>query len=533
MNPNPIEHSHILVVDDDAASLGAVEKTLTRAGFQNLLLLNDSTRVFECMAEFRPDLVITDLEMPEVDGLEVVGLARQMTAPGEILPVLVVTGHGSAEAKRRALDAGATDFLSKPFDAPELQARVRNLLRIRSLQRATQAYSANLEQIVAERTRDLERAVEELKESHQMMLHEERLRAFAEMAGGVVHDFNNTLMTITGYSLLLLREPEILADREEAKRTLNIIHSAACDAAHVVDRLRIFYDARDAKEPEGELDLSEIIRDAVEFTHPKWHGLALSEGREIKFEYDLGPVPPVRGRLAELREVFTNLIFNAVDAMPAGGVITCGTRCRGAEAVIEVVDTGMGMSTAVRSRCLDAFFTTKGEKGTGLGLAMVASIVQRHGGKMEIESEPGAGTMVRIRLPLGDGAETPEQEAPASEEKPLRILVVDDDPHMRNVVTRLLTCEGHTVSQAGSGIEALAQAERESFDLMLTDHAMPGINGIELASLMRGVDPRQRVILFTGYPVAPRPMPADIACVLKKPAEPRELRAAISRAMAA
>lgn len=535
MNPIAPSQAHILVVDDDMASLHAIEKALTKAGFENLLLLNDSTRIFECMSEFRPDLIITDMEMPVIDGFKVVELAQQITAPGEFLPVLMVTGRNSIESKRQALDKGVTDFLSKPFDAPELQTRVRNLLRIRALQQKTQSYSRNLEHIVAERTKELERALVDLKESHHMVLREERMRAFAAMAGGVVHDFNNTLMTITGYSLLLLREPELLNDREETVKMLNIIHKAGNDAAHVVDRLREFYDARDAKEPVGEVDLNEVIKDVVDFTHPKWHGLALAEGREIKFEYDLGEVPAVIGRVAELREVVTNLIFNSVDAMPAGGTITCGTRCRGSHAIIELADTGMGMSESVRQQCLEAFFTTKGDKGTGLGLAMVASIVQRHDGTMEIESEPGAGTLVRIKLPIGKitPVELPVEEAPvAVEKKALRILVVDDDAHMRNVVTRLLAREGHEVAQAGNGVEALEQAELSRFDLLLTDHAMPGMNGVELAALMRGVDPEQRVILFTGYPIAKEAMPTDIACLLKKPAQPQDLHAAIMRAMA-
>jgi len=535
MNPVDATQAHILVVDDDMASLRAVEKALTRAGFENLLLLNDSTRIFECMSDFRPDLIITDMEMPIIDGMKVIELSQQVTAPGEFLPVLMVTGHHSVEAKRAALEKGVTDFLSKPFNAPELQARVRNLLRIRTLQQKTQSYSKTLERTVAERTRELERALVDLKESHRMVLQEERLRAFAAMAGGVVHDFNNTLMTITGYSLLLLREPEILSDREETLKMLNIIHKAGNDAAHVVDRLREFYDARDAKEPQGEVDLNEVIKDVVDFTHPKWHGLALAEGREVKFEYDLGEVPPVSGRVAELREVVTNLIFNSVDAMPAGGTITCGTRSHGSHVIIELVDTGMGMSESVRQQCLEAFFTTKGDKGTGLGLAMVAAIVQRHDGTMEIESEPGAGTLVRIKLPIGkpEAVALPVEEAPdAGEKRPLRILVVDDDAHMRNVVTRLLSREGHEVAQAGNGIEALEQAEQARFDLLLTDHAMPGMNGVELAALMRGVDPEQRVILFTGYPIKNDTMPTDIACVLKKPAQPQDLHAAISRAMA-
>lgn len=533
MRTDDLKSARILVLDDDPVSLTVVAMVLGSLGFDNLLLLNDSTQIFQSLEEFRPDLVITDLEMPGVDGLQVIELVQQMTTPGEILPVLVVTAHGSTMKKRQALNLGAMDFLSKPCDPPELQARVQNLLRMRALQQTTQDYSQNLEQTVAERTQALEQALADLKESQRMMLHEERLRAFAQMAGGVVHDFNNTLMTITGYSLMLLREPALLADREEALRTLNIIHTAASDGARVVERLRDFYAARDAKEEAGNVDLHQLIRDVVELTRPKWHGQALAEGRRIDFEFDLQPVPAIVGRVAEVREVITNLIFNAVDAMPSGGRISCGARRRGAQVVLEIVDTGTGMSPEVRKHCLEAFFTTKGEHGTGLGLAMVAGIVQRHSGKLEIESEPGAGTLVRITLPAGGALEPPAHEPAAAESRPLRILVVDDDAHMRNVVTRLLAREGHAVVHASNGAEALEHVERERFDLLLTDHAMPGMNGIELASLMRSVDPEQRIVLFTGYPIPASETPDDVCCVLRKPVEASELQAAITRVMAA
>jgi CheY-like chemotaxis protein len=365
------------------------------------------------------------------------------------------------------------------------------------------------------------------------MLEEARLRAFAAMAGGVVHDFNNTLMTIAGYSGLLMREPEILDDRAETQRTLEIIHTAATDAGHVVDRLREFYHARDAHEQTENLDFNAIVEEAVEFTQPKWHGLALAEGRRIDFDFDFSPITAIEGRKSELREILVNLIFNAVDAMPKGGTITCGTRCRGPHLVFEMTDTGVGMAPEVLERCTSAFFTTKGESGTGLGLAMVSNIVHRHGGLMEIQSEPGAGTLVRIAFPIAQVHEESQPVVAAPEKaEALKIMVVDDDPHMRNVVSRLLAKAGHSVTQVSSGLEALAQTEQSRFDLLLTDHAMPGMTGIELAALMRGVDPNQRVILFTGYPLSPKETPSDISCLLKKPAQPDELQLAIATAMA-
>jgi signal transduction histidine kinase len=532
MNTTGHEQARILIIDDDPACLALYEHSLNRLGFGNLLLLQDSTEILQRLGDFQPDLVITDLDMPVIGGICIVSLIQELTPAEEFLPVLVVTGHVSPTAKREALAAGATDFLAKPCDMFELHARVRNLLRIRTQQQAAQTQSRELERTVAKRTFALGKALIDLKDTQRMALQEERLRAFAQMAGGVVHDFNNALMTITGYSGLLLSEPEVLKDEAETRSILTTIHTVAGDAAEVVDRLRELYNTHDAKQEFGSVNLNDVIKDAVQFTQPKWHGLALAEGRRIRFEYDLAEEPIVQGRLAELRELVMNLIFNAVDAMPQGGVITCSTRSRDLHAILEIVDQGVGMPPEVRERCLEPFFTTKGDAGTGLGLAMVTSIVQRHGGKMEIESEPGAGALIRIELPIGVEKRKAPEEAKTPEARGLRILMVDDDPHMRIVIARMLTRNGHEVVQAISAIDALERAGQAQFDLLLTDHAMPGMNGMELASKMRETNPGQKVVLLTGYPLHPEAVPSKMS-VLKKPAEPRELLTAIARAMAA
>jgi signal transduction histidine kinase len=162
------------------------------------------------------------------------------------------------------------------------------------------------------------------------------------------------------------------------------------------------------------VNLNEVIRDAVKFTQPKWHGLALAEGRQITIDLDLAAEIVVQGRPTELREMLTNLICNAVDAMPSGGTITCGVHRHASHVVIEIVDQGQGMPPEVRERCMEPLFTTKGDAGTGLGLSIVSAIVQRHDGKLEIQSSPGAGTRVRIELPTGAAVEKAPVEAMAA-----------------------------------------------------------------------------------------------------------------------
>lgn len=532
MNEEVLRQGRILMVDDEVSTLCLLENVLHRLRFQHVRKLTEPTQIIEQFDAYEPDLVITDIEMPKLDGIQLVEKLRAHLPRETCLPILVLTGSSDPRHKRRALAAGATEIMAKPFDAAEIQMRIRNLLLTRFQYLEIQDSNRLLEQKVADRTTELEHALAELKDSQRQVVQQERFRAFGEMAGGVVHDFNNTLMTIAGYSGLLLREPEIFQNEDERVRTVEIINHAAVDAGHVVDRLREFYSSHDAREETESIDFNTVVEEAVQLTRPKWHDVAMAEGRHIDFEFDFSPVPLIAGRKTELREILVNLIFNAVDAMPKGGTITCGTRSRGALLVFELADTGVGMPPTVLASCQKAFFTTKGEKGTGLGLAMVASIVERHGGHLEIQSTPGAGTLVRIGFPVAVVQEEVKPVVVPEKPRALKIMVVDDDAHMRNVVSRLLAKAGHTVTQVSSGREALAQTERSRFDLLLTDHAMPGMTGLELASRMHDVDPKQRVILFTGYPLSAKDTPRDIACLLKKPAQPDELQWAIATAMA-
>jgi DNA-binding response OmpR family regulator len=241
MNTHNPEHARILIVDQDANCLATYQQALTRLGFQNLMLLQDSTEIIAGLPRFQPDLIITELDMPILNGICVVSIVQETTPEGEFLPVLVVTGHASAEAKHEALAAGAADFLLKPCDLAELHARVRNLLRIRALQQQTQAHSLELERTVAKRTHALGKALLDLKETQRMMLQEERLRAFAQMAGSIGTDFNHALQTVTSYSRMLLNKPDALQTPEEWRNTLTTIHMVASDASQVVDRMRDLY----------------------------------------------------------------------------------------------------------------------------------------------------------------------------------------------------------------------------------------------------------------------------------------------------
>jgi signal transduction histidine kinase len=387
------------MLDDGVANTCLVTNFLHRLGYQNIESINDPLQLFDRMESYQPDLLLLDLAMPQLDGFQVLELLRK--APGRTghVPVIVVTGDATTANKRRALALGATDLLAKPIDPSEANMRIRNVLERRLLQLEIEEQNRVLEERVAERTRQLRDALHDLQRAQKQMLQQERLSAFAEMAGGVVHDFSNALMAIIGYSdMLIAADGRKLDDRATALEYLGIINTAGRDAAEVVSRLRDYYRPRNNADLFRPLQPNDLVQQAIAMARPKWADRS-GGAAAISVHSILTDVPAINGNAAELREALTNLIFNAVDAMPNGGVVQLRTFGDAAAVALEVEDSGIGMSEEVRARCLDPFFTTKGEQGTGLGLPMVFGIITRHQGKLEIDSVPGRGTVFRIRMP--------------------------------------------------------------------------------------------------------------------------------------
>jgi signal transduction histidine kinase len=522
MNQEVLRQGRILLVDDEVRCLCLLEAVLDRLRFKQLRKLTDPTRILEEFDDFQPDLVITDIEMPGLDGIQLVEQLRNYLPRETCLPILVLTGSVDPQIKRRALLAGASDILFKPFDSSELQMRIRNLLETRFQHLEIQGQNRVLEQKVAERTAALEA-------SQRQNVQQERLRAFGEMAGGVCHDFNNSLMAIIGYSELLLQDETLVDDRELLRQYLKTMNTAGRDASQVVSRLRDFYRPREESDVFTAVNVNDLIEEVVPLTKPKWHDQALETGRAIRVEMELQRIPPVLGNGSELREILTNLVFNAVDALPSGGVITLRTEALADAIRIEVADTGTGMSEEVRQRCLEPFFSTKGEGGTGLGLAVAFGIIRRHEGTLDIESAPGRGTTFRITLPCHHSAAEEPSEARLTLDRTLRVLVVDDEPNARDVVTQYLRGDGHRVHTAADGGEAMQRIMSDEFDLVITDHGMPGMNGLQLANAVRHFDPAKSVILLTGFAFGPEQQPVSVNCVLKKPLVREELRGALRR----
>ncbi|PYM27100.1 MAG: hypothetical protein DMD78_02825 [Candidatus Rokuibacteriota bacterium] len=382
--------------------------------------------------------------------------------------------------------------------------------------------------------RELEVTLAQLKATQRQVLQQERLRAMGEMASGIAHDFNNTLSPILGFAELLVQRPDV--PPATTQRYAQLINTAALDAASVIRRLRELYRERGESSPDIAVDLRRCLEEAAALTQPRWKSEALGRGVSIRVVItDAVDVPVILGDAAGIREMLTNLIFNAVDAMPQGGTIAMRVRQDGDEVLLTISDTGVGMSEEVRRRCLEPFFSTKDQQGTGLGLALVNTTVQRHGGTVTVESEPGQGTTFSIRLPIYREAPATPAADPVERSRRLRILWVEDDPLVRVVVTEQLSRQGHTVQSAANGLEGLDTFMSGRFDLVITDRAMPEMGGDQLATTIRQIAPKKPIIMLTGFGDlmdAKGEQPPAVDAVISKPVTMESLASAIKQVTA-
>ncbi len=372
------------------------------------------------------------------------------------------------------------------------------------------------------------------REIEAQMHQSERLTALGQMAGGIAHDFNNLLQAILGYAQLMARSP---GNTDVVRRGLDVIEKAANGGAETVRRIQKFARLR-PDEPFVSMDLNQVVRDSLAITRPRWDEKKVKGGVPLQLELELGPVPVVMGRPAELNEVLTNLVLNAIDAMPKGGTLRIRTRLGDhRHAVITVADTGMGMTDEVRKRVFDPFFTTKGEEGTGLGLSVSHSIVERHGGDLRVDSRPGEGTTFTITLPIGM---TPTGESTVGGEtggeRKGRILLVDNDPQVLSILGEMLKDAGHHVLPVPSGPEALRVFIPSGFDLVITNVGMPEMSGWDVAERLRAADPHVPVIFITGWGLQEedqaRCRRLGISALLFKPVPPQELHRTVQVALA-
>jgi PAS domain S-box-containing protein len=370
----------------------------------------------------------------------------------------------------------------------------------------------------------------------ESQLHQaEKLTALGQLAGGIAHDFNNLLQAILGYAQLMKQNP---TNAELIERSLTVVESAAMDGSETVRRIQQFARLR-PDEQFVQVEINQIVQDAVAITRPRWEENIARESRALELRLDLQAGALMQGRPAALSEVLTNLILNAMDAMPTGGTLTIATRhTPGREIRVTVSDTGVGMPETIRQRIFEPFYSTKGEAGSGLGLSMAYSIVRRHGGEIHVDSEPGTGTTFALTFPIS--LESTASETPlvtAEGRRHFRVLVVDDNPQVLATLAEMMRRVGHTVVPAITARGALQDYTPGRFDIVVTNIGMAEMNGWEFAERLRALDARVPLLFITGWGLREedyaRLAGLGVRRCLFKPVRPEDLDAALQDAAAA
>ncbi len=463
---------------------------------------------------YEPD--ITQVPFPFPQRLARGALSSMVAAPllveSKVFGVLI-----AARQQAHGFSSGECEFLKQASEHVALAAH------------QAQLYSA------------LQQAYDDLRQTQKAVMQQERLLALGQMASGIAHDINNAISPVSLYTEALLEQEPDLSPR--ARGQLETIQRAIDDVAQTVARMREFYRQREAQMTLLPVDMNAIVQQVVALTRARWSDMAQQRGIAIEMRTELAAeLPSIMGADNEIREALTNLIFNAVDAMPNGGPLILRTRVaqEGGVVQVEVIDSGVGMDEDTRRRCLEPFFTTKGERGTGLGLAMVYGTMQRHSADCEIESAVGKGTTVRLSFAIPTTpAVGAAVSATASAVPPQRILVVDDDPLVLKSLRDTLEADGHGVTTADggqAGIDAFlaARAQGNPFPVVITDLGMPYVDGRKVSNAVKTAAPETILLMLTGWGqrlVADGDVPPHVDRVLSKPPKLRELREALARCL--
>ena len=515
----PVDLSCILLRTDDDARLRVVrlgEGSHDRAQWLHLaegdLVAIEENGLSACMLGkllYQPD--VGEVQVPLMQRLAGSGLASMVAAP--LLVESKVFGILMAGRRSGGFSSAECEFLV------QLSEHV--------------ALAAHQAQLYA----DLQAAYENLRKTQHVVLQQEQLRALGQMASGIAHDINNAISPIALYSESLMEREAGLS--KQGLVQLETIQRAIADVAATVARMREFYRAREPQLSLSPVQLNELVPQVVELTKARWSTQPQEHGITIELRTQLQPgLPVISGAANEIREALTNLVFNAVDAMPTGGTLTLRTSlAEDGRVQLEVRDTGIGMDEDSRRRCLEPFFTTKGERGTGLGLAMVYGMAQRHSAELGIDSAPGEGTCVQLVFRAADAARPVVDVPPVIAPHRQHILVVDDDPVLLRALSEILREEGHTVVTANGGRQGIdlaraALADRQPFTVVITDLGMPHVDGRQVARELKALAPDLPVILLTGWGqrlAVEGDVPPDVAMVLSKPPKLRDIREALAR----
>ena len=387
------------------------------------------------------------------------------------------------------------------------------------------------------------RDISERKEMEEKLLQSEKLKSLGELAGGVAHDFNNVLAAILGRVQLLRMNVETSSEKREVKksprdlrRNLEIIEKAALDGAETVRRIQEFSRRRVDDKEFTQININELIEHALEFTRVRWKNDAESRGVQITIQKEFSPLPPMAGIASELREVFTNLINNAIDAMPQGGKIKIKTLKKDSHIYIKVEDTGIGIPRAMRNKIFDPFLTTKGVQSTGLGLSVSYGIVDRHRGTIKVNSIENRGTAFTIQFPIDEkGVEERKVGAEPKRKRKAKVLVIEDEKEVCELLSDILIGGGHKVEIAYDGGQGLKIFKEKKFDLVITDLGMPGMSGWQVAERIKGIDGRIPVAMITGWDIKieeSEMREGGVDLIIHKPFEVDQILSLVQKGMA-
>ncbi len=506
----------ILVVEDNPTLLRTTALTLRAAGCE-VLEATTAEECFRSVAERRPDLVLMDVVLPDMSGIDACRRFKSHPDTASLFVVLISGFQTSSDSHVKGLEAGADAYILRPIQNRELVARIQALLRLEQAQKSLRTAQEQLERRVRERTAELSEAnarllaeIAERRELEARLLRYQKIQALGELSAGVAHDFNNLLTVIKGNISLLLAEGGLSGDAAGYAEQVAL----ATDRAASLTRQLLLFSRQEIFRP-GPVNLNELVQNLSKMLY-RTLGEHISLRLELASDLSLARVDA-----GMIEQAILNLAVNARDAMSGGGVLTVRTRvaavgsadlARAPEAregvfvCLSVADTGCGMDAATRQRIFEPFFTTKEVgKGTGLGLAAVHGIVGRHQGWVEVETVVGAGSTFSLYLPQStksaDGVREATGSAPVGRGTET-ILLVEDEDSVRALALTVLLRHGYQVLPAVSGVEALQvwASDRDRIDLVLTDVVMPeGTSGTQLARRLREEKPGIKIILCSGY----------------------------------
>jgi signal transduction histidine kinase/CheY-like chemotaxis protein len=511
----------------------------------SLMLLDEKTREMWIVAARGLDEKVKEKVRMAVG----TGIAGWVAREGK--PVLVKDVVSDPRVKTSLHSTNATSFISAPIvlSIPILlQERVLGVINVtnrRSGKSFDEEDMAFLYSLAGQAAVAIERTIqyEKLQESHESLkaaqknlVEAERVNALGLMAAGVAHDFNNLLTGMLGRVELLQKKVDTQgADLPFIRSQLESLHKLALQGAGTVRRIQEYSRIR-KDSPSEAVDLNSVVDNAVELTAAKWKDECETRGVRVDVRFERGRIPSIQGNAADLTQVVCNLIFNAVEAMPKGGELTLKTFQAGNIIGLEVSDTGDGMSTEVKEKLFQPFFTTK-DNGYGLGTSIIYGIVARHGGNIHVSSEEGMGTTFLFRLPVDNGPmgdQLSENVAQGGESGTAKILVVEDNDINRELFKGYLDEMGHKAVLAADGKEMLPLLDQGPFDLVITDLSMPGISGWQVAEKVKKQTPRVPVILISGWVIQQddsRIRESGVDFVLQKPCTFKDFQNLVNKAL--